>query len=698
MGTLFSDRASQSQNVEGNCEWETLSLVNADLHHIPSSVPANNSWLAYGQSRLVVALLVLGATLSLLWSATWLQLLPTPSLGGQQSDHRQPNSYHRERVSDLTVGARPTFDALFTDLVSPNWSAQMTSAQLQAMQMSAGGNIRECLHNGGEIMFPAALDQRLLWSWDGSTARDQVRLEITAGPCSRLQVNGTDSFQTLVDAVIEFTITFQIDLSLLAANLSSLDEPFVQGKPFFWLYSHSQFMTIGRPIAQNHDGLLRRALAGARTNNSFPVVEVSIPFQVQLKDPAKYQLYIAMRFQPGRGYKYIQIGSTYDIEARHSQYSGSPEQISTLPLLECAGWQAENAEAGRWVSCETLGRSRLTTCLRDGWVYVPSHCFYQIYDPERIANMPVWIVWLGTSIVRGNFLTLVDLMLSRRAGNLTVSDFWKCWNWMDLQLDVFRTSYLDWRWSVWDTLSDFLADRSRYEPAIEADYLKRAESMLRRMTSPQGLFSDGQQPDVVFVEVEQWFSLWHIDQINSWIDPKWKGRKLLGLSKFHVGREVNEWRLNHEQLLRYIAERSSAGWEVVSDAASFHTLQAAEMHGHAVHSHSQCNDNGKFVCGMANEMSFHMLMSTLLRRAPIGWSATARLSRFLSEKPATSTATRSDCALVAGSDPSTGKDRELRKMIFCLQCPRSLTPFSMPVTLNPVCYDHIPRELGRWNR
>ena len=41
--------------------------------------------------------------------------------------------------------------------------------------------------------------------------------------------------------------------------------------------------------------------------------------------------------------------------------------------------------------------------------------------------MDIWIVFMGTSVQRGNFQTAIDYIIGSRAANLVRGKYWKCW-------------------------------------------------------------------------------------------------------------------------------------------------------------------------------------------------------------------------------------------------------------------------------
>jgi hypothetical protein len=111
-----------------------------------------------------------------------------------------------------------------------------------------------------------------------------------------------------------------------------------------------------------------------------------------------------------------------------------------LPTATCNG---VDSPAGRWLKCSAAGISP-RSCLRDGWVFVPYECRYTVLGDgasllQRAADIrplpasgtvatgssvssssvsssisssakPVWVVVVGSSIERGTFHTMVDLV------------------------------------------------------------------------------------------------------------------------------------------------------------------------------------------------------------------------------------------------------------------------------------------------
>lgn len=195
---------------------------------------------------------------------------------------------------------------------------------------------------------------------------------------------------------------------------------------------------------------------------------------------------------------------------------------SGFPKTKCTDYRWRH---GRWMECHNTP----LLCVRTGWVWVPNDCYLPILSREEIVHDhdPTWIVFAGSSIERGSFLSLVDYVLGgSRAANLTESDFWKCWGWMDLTIGNLRVSYLDFRPYRLDYFG-----RSGWD--MRKDYLEQAIAALQDI----GRSGDGETgPDVFHLEVPTWYRgqlppLEYAHIIRSWLGVAWKGRFVLTSSK-----------------------------------------------------------------------------------------------------------------------------------------------------------------------
>lgn len=184
-------------------------------------------------------------------------------------------------------------------------------------------------------------------------------------------------------------------------------------------------------------------------------------------------------------------------EVRRIQLDNGPVRLHVEPGHRASGFPATRCtdlrwRHGRWMECHTTPLK----CVRTGWVWVPNDCYVPILTRDEIVGQrPMWVVFAGSSIERGTFLSLVDYLLASRAANLTESDFWKCWGWMDLQIGNLRISYLDFR-------AFYLYTESGQPPEIvDARYAEKAVVVINDI----GHANAGSGPDLFHLEIPDWY-------------------------------------------------------------------------------------------------------------------------------------------------------------------------------------------------
>ena len=149
---------------------------------------------------------------------------------------------------------------------------------------------------------------------------------------------------------------------------------------------------------------------------------------------------------------------------------------------------------GRWIRCNALVSRwcERIACLRDGWVFVPWGCVHQLRtatEARTIATKarherqgrPLWIVFMGSSIIRGTFHSLVDVLAAEAAAPIFANAFnstpgmgstTKCWGWSDVRVgEGLRLSFQDFR------LAHYVTDESEATRLLPA--LARLSQLLR---------------------------------------------------------------------------------------------------------------------------------------------------------------------------------------------------------------------------
>jgi hypothetical protein len=224
-------------------------------------------------------------------------------------------------------------------------------------------------------------------------------------------------------------------------------------------------------------------------------------------DPGLYRVYIESVFRMNRTkhlYRAIE-GSPFTILVRPQKIkaAGDASVLASMPHHELPGslipiigsvnypkdvCPDAHWRTGRWLRCHHTPEP----CIRTGWVWVPEACHFRIFRSEELQQLPspLWIVFAGTSIHRGGFLSAADMLLGHRAANLTADKSWRCWGWLDVTFMNLRLSYIDFRFHVLllkgDTVPKF----------IEPLYSSHVIQALREL----GVM-DSSGPDAFYLEV-----------------------------------------------------------------------------------------------------------------------------------------------------------------------------------------------------
>lgn len=334
-----------------------------------------------------------------------------------------------------------------------------------------------------------------------------------------------------------------------------------------------------------------------------------------------------------------------------------------------AGWPGRACENfhwkhGRWLECHNTP----LPCVRTGWVWVPSDCYIPVMSPGDIINQrPTWIVFAGSSIERGSFLSVVDYVLGPRAANLTNSDYWKCWGWMDLAVGNLRISYLDFRVFYPTIIS---GDSKGMVPA----YL--AQAMLAML----GLGRERETgPDLLHLEFPAWYNQIPAHDfagiIRSWLGSTWAGKFVVSISKTI---EVSPRRYTKPKLFEWLENHDESGIDYFDEtnmaAAALHDMEYNVSHPHwsrwSFHYHRRCNQGGMHSCSVVCDATAQQILNFALRHQKL----TRRGPKTQSTK--------------------AGRHQLMTSpMKFCLNCPRSLVPYTIKDWLNheeTVCHDFVP--------
>ncbi|CAM9854708.1 unnamed protein product, partial [Ectocarpus fasciculatus] len=93
--------------------------------------------------------------------------------------------------------------------------------------------------------------------------------------------------------------------------------------------------------------------------------------------------------------------------------------VDGLPLCDAEEEDEEDTfwRMGSWISSNLASAQH--GVLRDGWVFQPKNCVHDTFSYDDLMLLakdvkePTWLLILGTSVQRGVFLTLVDMVLAQ---------------------------------------------------------------------------------------------------------------------------------------------------------------------------------------------------------------------------------------------------------------------------------------------
>lgn len=128
--------------------------------------------------------------------------------------------------------------------------------------------------------------------------------------------------------------------------------------------------------------------------------------------------------------------------------TGEPKlDVNALPV--CGSTEEDISDSfwrpGTWVSSNVASSVHGVT--RYGWVFQPRTCVMDTFSYDDLmylasSEQPTWLLVLGSSIHRGVFLTLVDMILAEgQKDKLGQSVIQKCWGYAEVRVGNLRVTY-----------------------------------------------------------------------------------------------------------------------------------------------------------------------------------------------------------------------------------------------------------------
>ena len=343
---------------------------------------------------------------------------------------------------------------------------------------------------------------------------------------------------------------------------------------------------------------------------------------------------------------------------------GSPCDAVAWPAKQCTSIEPH----GRYVPCDP---ARTSACLASGWAWVPQNCHYKMYSAAEVAAVPrpVWILYLGSSVMRGMFYSTLDMMLGPQAANLSGAGWFKCWNRLELTLGSMRVTYQDFRPHV------MLLGKHGPRPREAGNYTAWRKELLGQFGAEE--YGGRAGPDVVVLEVSKpWdvltpeFDTSWVPTVAAWFGDAWTGRLVA------VPRLRDPWAELYLQPLKDSVPASGDArveaddWQGV-DLPFLHDLELPPTTRYTPHYHRACDEHGRHVCSVVTDMTAQIVLNIALSGG-VGGAA-----RHAPD----------------GATPKPG-------FTFCLKCPARASPniapwFMEPDNDPPECFvNHVPQDLA----
>eukprot|EP00903_Cladosiphon_okamuranus_P014398 g13366.t1 len=193
---------------------------------------------------------------------------------------------------------------------------------------------------------------------------------------------------------------------------------------------------------------------------------------------------------------------------------------------------SEYWRAGSWVSWNLASPKH--GVLRDGWVFQPKDCAYEAFSYEDLMVLaslkePTWLLALGNSILRGVFLTLVDMALSKgQKDALSTSVLAKCWGFSDVRIGNLRLTYQDLRLYTVTSVEDAtVCNDEKLTSGSTAAYVSAAKLFLKDTIFREG----GDWPNVIWapsnmIDSDEAPNL-QISVLMDALPPSWQGNLVM---------------------------------------------------------------------------------------------------------------------------------------------------------------------------
>lgn len=393
--------------------------------------------------------------------------------------------------------------------------------------------------------------------------------------------------------------------------------------------------------------------------------------------PGEYDLYIE---QANHTSQFQVSGSPFRLLVNGSiDKAYERERADQLPSCQTVPQNDTTWIKGSWVTRDLAGTKRGT--LRSGWVFQPSRCSFDIFSKRdvELASQTQGlktIAILGSSILRGIFLSILDVILTKEEKSMiSASDFDKCWGYAELKLGNLKLINQDFRI---ERFGDVKMEINRH---VGLETTCHNEKLVNKGTYELILGAKGfwretlfgynkSWPDVIVVAIgDDTQLMWLLNAVpvswNGTIYPLYNfNPKVMSLFTAFGFLESDALAKRLVSLDKRV--QLLDGFTMATGMR--HTTQSSPLIVGSLHWHHYCNElDGEIrVCSNPTEMMAQLLLGKVL--APNG--------KYLSGREYD----------VAGNINQNNIKTSRREIKVCYDCPKTLLPFHIKMTPNVTCY------------
>jgi hypothetical protein len=292
-----------------------------------------------------------------------------------------------------------------------------------------------------------------------------------------------------------------------------------------------------------------------------------------------------------------------------------------LPLCQTSTRNSVVPWDGHWVGPKFPTADGLAP-MRTGWRYIPNDCILKTYTTPEIRSLitsplspPKSILVLGSSIDRGIFLSLLDIIVDKEfKAELGESKTGKCWGRASVQVGSLEVTYQDFR----PVYINPVEENETQAIECHGEYLALGPGLYANTTIMfKTMFAEHMHwPDVIYIAGASGKLLL---KLMALIPFSWDGRVVLGYGGLSGMRDIFNAQVFQESLATSKVLSETLNDTRVQFLDTDHMISAMRLQteqvgriGGSQHFHRFCREGDLFVCSNVTETLALFLLGVVL--------------------------------------------------------------------------------------